>query len=92
MNGTKFRNSEWKSISGICLRTGRDDDLVLSAEGVMGEAWAVLLPNARSTQIVTGDFCFLAGAPDGGVVGNIPASFSSEYSYGFQDEGWGKGT
>ena len=46
-------------------------------QGVMGEAWADSLPDARSAQIVTGDFCFLAGEPDGELVGNIPASFPS---------------
>ena len=30
-------------------------------QGVMGEAWADSLPDARSAQIVTGGFCFLMG-------------------------------
>lgn len=60
-------------------------------QGVMGEAWADSLPDARSAQIVTGDFCFLAGEPDGELVGNIPASFPSRsILMASRDEGWGE--
>lgn len=60
-------------------------------QGVMGEAWADSLPDARSAQIVTGDFCFLAEEPDGELVGNIPASFSSRsILMASRDEGWGE--
>ena len=44
----------------------------------MGNAWVDETDNPRSAQIITGDFCFIAGVPNIELVKNIPAGFPSK--------------
>ena len=48
-------------------------------QGVMGQAWADCLPEPKSSRILTGDFCFLAGQPDKKLVCEFPSSFSAPF-------------
>lgn len=47
-------------------------------QGYMGNAWTDAIQNPKSAQIITGDFCFFAGAPNIKLVKNIPQYFTSE--------------
>jgi len=44
-------------------------------QGYMGNAWADDIQNPKAVQIITGDFCFFAGAPNLELVKNIPEYF-----------------
>ncbi len=46
--------------------------------GIMGSAWADIAEQPAAAQIITGDFCFFAGAPDIELVKNIPGDFSAQ--------------
>ena len=46
-------------------------------QGYMGTAWADVLQNPKSAQIITGDFCFFSGIPNIELVRNIPENFPS---------------
>ena len=48
-------------------------------QGYMGKAWANEKHQPVSTQLIVGDFCFFAGAPDAELVKNIPESFMSDF-------------
>lgn len=58
---------------------GWDETLLWSClQGYMGNAWTDDICNPKSAQIITGDFCFFAGAPNLELVKNIPESFSAQ--------------
>ncbi|MFA7673134.1 MAG: GNAT family N-acetyltransferase [Clostridia bacterium] len=53
------------------LFDGWDETMIWTClQGVMGKAWADSLGKPVSTQIITADFCFLAGIPDEELVKN----------------------
>ena len=56
----------------------------------MGNAWADDIQNPKSAQIITGDFCFFAGAPNVELVKNIPECFPSKcILMAVQNDEWG---
>lgn len=58
---------------------GWNETLIWSClQGYMGNAWTDAIQNPKSAQIITGDFCFFAGAPNIELVKNIPQYFTSE--------------
>jgi RimJ/RimL family protein N-acetyltransferase len=46
-------------------------------QGYMGKAWADDVQNPKSAQIIVGDFCFFAGAPNLELVKNIPDCYNT---------------
>ncbi|HWR22975.1 MAG TPA: GNAT family N-acetyltransferase [Feifaniaceae bacterium] len=74
------------------LFEGWNETLLWSClQGYMGEAWADDAEKPASAQIIVGDFCFFAGAPDTALVKNIPPAFPSETILMIpRDEAWGK--
>ena len=59
-------------------------------QGYMGNAWVDDIRNPKSAQIITGDLCFFAGAPNIELVKNIPEYFPSKYILMVpQNDEWG---
>jgi GNAT superfamily N-acetyltransferase len=60
------------------LFEGWDETMIWSClQGVMGDAWADSLDNPVSAQIITADFCFLAGVPDEEMVRNCKGTITT---------------
>lgn len=61
------------------LFDGWNETLIWSClQGYMGSAWADDLERPKSAQIISGDFCFLAGEANAELIMNIPESYSHE--------------
>ncbi len=74
----QLEKHEMKQIAP--LFGGWDETLLWSClQGYMGSAWTDEMPNPKSAQIVTGDFCFFAGIPNAELVKNIPADFTPQF-------------
>lgn len=70
-----LKKDELKNIAP--LFDGWQETMIWSClQGRMGAAWADDPGQPRAARIISGDFCFFAGEPDAGLVGNIPESYN----------------